>query len=281
MKDKVYNKFKVNVVDTSYEGIMWVKFEHHENPQVTFLTCVCYLPPNSTSRGDSSLEFFESLGNQYLLFSNLGPVCICGDFNARCGDRQDISDVEACIPQRQVLDHTANSHGLQLLDFLRSCMDLCMLNGRGKDNFTYVSSLGCSEVDYSLVSKEDYNLFSSFEVTTVRDLEVPLDYYNTPASDHSVLSWHVFQNIEESSAINPHITVRESVSVMRNIPVPDFRKVPPNFLQNCEKDISVLSQTLWSSNITQSLVDHVYNSFCNILQSEIHDNIATIKYHKS
>ena len=93
VKHNVYNKFKVNVVDTSYEGILWVKFEHRENPPVTLLVCVCYLPPSRSSRGDTSLEVFENLGNQYLLYSNLGPVCICGDLNARCGDHHMICSV--------------------------------------------------------------------------------------------------------------------------------------------------------------------------------------------
>ena len=104
----------------------------------------------TSSTGDTSLEFFENLGNQYLLYSNLGQDCICGDLNARCGDHQDISNSEIYIPQRHVLDHATNSHGLQLLDFLRP-LDLCMLNGRGKDNYTYISSLGCSDCDYYLV----------------------------------------------------------------------------------------------------------------------------------
>ena len=91
------NKFKVNVVDTSYEGILWVKFEHRENPQVTLLVCVCYLPPSRSSTGNTSQEFLENLGNQYLLYTNLGPVCICGDLNARCGDHQDVSNSEVYI----------------------------------------------------------------------------------------------------------------------------------------------------------------------------------------
>ena len=57
VKDNVYNKFKVNVVDTSYEGILWVKFEHRENPQVTLLVCVCYLPPSRSSTGDTTRIF--------------------------------------------------------------------------------------------------------------------------------------------------------------------------------------------------------------------------------
>lgn len=99
VKENLYRKFNISVIDSSFEGIFWVKFEHHDTPQSTFLLCVCYLPPGSSSRGDSSQDFFENLGNQYLLYSNLALVCICGDFNARCGDRQDTSDSED-IPQR-------------------------------------------------------------------------------------------------------------------------------------------------------------------------------------
>jgi len=191
-------------------------------------------------------------------------------------DHQDISDSEVYIPQRQVLDHATNSHGLQLLDFLRP-LDLCMLNGRGKDNFTYISSLGCSVCDYCLVPKEDYDLFCCFEVITIRDLETNLDHYDTLASDHSVLSWTMFQNSTKSDL---HISVRENARDKRNVPLPDFRKVPPNFLQNCEKDISLLSQQLMSSTVTQSLVDHIYNSFCKILHSEIRVNIPTKRHCK-
>ena len=156
---------------------------------------------------------------------------ICGDLNARCGEHQDMSSSEKFIPQRHVLDHATNSHGLQLLDFLRP-LDLCMLNGRGKDNYTYISSLGCSDCDYCLVPKEDYHLFSCFEVITIRDLETNLDHYDTLASDYSVLSWIVFQNITKSDL---HFSVRENARDKRYVHLPDFRKVPPNFYRNCEK----------------------------------------------
>ena len=81
VKLSMYENFKVNVLDNNrYEGILWVKFEHISSPKIIFLICVCYLPPNISSRGDTSQEFFEKLGNQYLLYHNMGTVCICGDF---------------------------------------------------------------------------------------------------------------------------------------------------------------------------------------------------------
>lgn len=143
-----------------------------------------------------------------------------------------------------MVDFTINSHGLQLLNFLKH-LDICMLNGRGKDNYTYVSPRECSVIDYCLVPKEEYGLFSNFEVCTVSDLEEGLVYQDTQASDHSVLLWCIFHSINESAL---HTTNKESVEI---IPIPNFKRVPIKLLSNREKDISHLSELLLSTEVTQ------------------------------
>ena len=65
--------FKINVLDSFYEGILWVKFQCHDDANMCSLVCICYLPPSTSSRGDSSKELFDRLGCQYLLYSALGP----------------------------------------------------------------------------------------------------------------------------------------------------------------------------------------------------------------
>jgi len=50
---------------------------------------VLYVPPESSSCGRSSEEYFQILAEQvtkFGVFGSLGPLIICGDFNARCGD---------------------------------------------------------------------------------------------------------------------------------------------------------------------------------------------------
>ena len=112
-----------------------------------------------------------------------------GDFNARCGSVDDLGDVDSEIPQRNIIDHTINAHGQQLLDCLRAT-GLCMLNGRGKDDFTYVSVLGCSVVDYCLVSRDDFHSFLDFSVLRMSDLVKKLNYEDhTCIPDHSLLNW--------------------------------------------------------------------------------------------
>ena len=95
------------------------------------------------------------------------------------------------IPERQVIDHEHNNtHGKQFIDLLRS-MGLCTLNGRGKDNFTYISPTGSSAVDYCIVDV-DYNKYSSFSVTTMREIIQILHYEQTShIPDHSLLTWHM------------------------------------------------------------------------------------------
>ena len=43
-----------------------------------------------SSRGDISLEFFNTLRYQVSKYHDTGVVCICGDFNARVGSLLDI-----------------------------------------------------------------------------------------------------------------------------------------------------------------------------------------------
>jgi len=48
-------------------------------------------------------------------------------------------------------------------------------------SLTWLSSLGCSVVDYCIVELEDYSKFSHFTVTTMQELMEELDYQ---ASQH-------------------------------------------------------------------------------------------------
>ena len=99
---------------------------------------------------------------------------------------------------------------------------------------------------------------------TLSELEEKLDYQCIRTSDHSVLSWQLFNHDKQFVHTNKE---RDEI-----IPLPDFRKIPPDFLSRHEKDISHMSELLLSKNVTQDLIDHVYNSFCLIVCAEIQQN---------
>ena len=71
---------------------------------------------------------------------------------------------------------------------------LCFVNGRKDNNdFTYVSSKGCSVVDYCLVLTGDYNYIDEFSVTAMSKCEATLhaDEEGLRIPDHSVPTWKV------------------------------------------------------------------------------------------
>ena len=67
---------------------MWVKLNQGEEKEGLVLA-VCYVPPKASNRGRSSEEYFQIIAEQVAKFGvleSLGPLIICGDFNARSGD---------------------------------------------------------------------------------------------------------------------------------------------------------------------------------------------------
>ena len=102
----------------------------------------------------------------------------------------DSPDNTGSLPPRKGLDTSVNSHGRQLIDFLRDT-DMVTLNGRfaqDKDNFTVLSTTGRSVVDYAMVQSAYFDRFDGFEVATVLNLteDLPVDIASS-TPDHSLL----------------------------------------------------------------------------------------------
>ena len=121
------------------------------------------------------------------------------------------------------------------------------------------------------MEKEDFDNFSNFEVTTVSDLQRNLNYQSRPATDHSVLSWLLFSNalLQNENDTTSH---EENESFGYN-----YKKIPPDFLQTCIKDISLLSEAILSNSMNQTLLDEIYSKFCDIIKAEIQDKSPYIK----
>ena len=143
-----------------------------------------------SSRGDSSVEFFDTLRTQIMKYYPLGDLMICGDFNARTGSLSD-TDLPT-VSKRVTIDNTINSHGHQFIDLLLDS-DMVMLNGRFDPkhyNFTSISSLGKAVVDYVIVPQSSLGNHNDFKVNTVLDLAEKLNLpYDSSAPDHSFLTW--------------------------------------------------------------------------------------------
>ena len=60
LKDWVVHQCDILVLDSSFEGILWLQLTNKQT-QYKLCVCVCYLPPSNSSRGDISHDFFDSL----------------------------------------------------------------------------------------------------------------------------------------------------------------------------------------------------------------------------
>ena len=272
VKSSLLQDYNASTLDSQMEGILWLKLTDKLTSQNLCL-CVCYLPPSSSSRGDRGEEFLDCLGAQITLYRNLGTICICGDLNSRCGNLQDISLVcDTDIPPRKILDVEQNLHGKQFIDLLRS-LELYTLNGRGKDNYTYISRLGCSVVDYCVVEIEEFNKFSHFSVTSMQDVISELDYQdNRQVPDHSLLTWQInLDQVGDSLPYSPNLDGQQP-------PPPtmahyNLQKVPQNFMEDRNEEVNQLINVLNTKPVSQDLIDKIYSQFCDIVKNEMEDKL--------
>jgi len=234
-----------------------------------------------TSRGDKFHGFLDVLRFQILQFQNNGEILICGDLNARLGALQDSTDNHP-LPQRQVLDTSTNSHGRQLIDFLRDC-DLVTLNGRfstESDNFTVISTTGRSVVDYAIVQADCFNNYSNFQVKTMLDLledfSIPID---SSVPDHSLLCWdygleHRIVADQLSQCSNPQITLNHSNRgpIRYKTGMTIFKR---NSYQKCRMDsLTTELETLTKVSPTCLTADKLetnYNNFYSLLEEQFNN----------
>ena len=153
-----------------------------------------YLVPDDTTYicrcNNDILGCLESL---ILKYTDKGMVILCGDLNARTGNKRETLEAipgyepnpdlfctiteETDIPNRVSKDSICNARGRDILDLCK-CSDMKMLNGRldndkGIGKFTRVGTTGNSVVDYVITRTEDIKYITVFKIEDLK-----------PESDH-------------------------------------------------------------------------------------------------
>jgi exonuclease III len=200
VKHDMFTKYNIQILDKSYEGIIWIKCTD-KFTDAEILLCSAYLPPEYSVWGRNSELFFDSMLNMIYRHADVDFVLICGDLNSRTGNMSDIiENVDQLIPRSNV-DNVVNQHGKALIEFLHeSCY--CILNGRKgpmSDHSTYMSTRGSSVVDYFLIPQQLFNNCTSLSIQSSTEL---VDYYNLhnllstncKIPDHAVLSMELMTN---------------------------------------------------------------------------------------
>ena len=173
------------------EGILWTQLQSRYDNEHTVLLCVAYLPPSNSCRGDTAQTFYDTLLGQVYMYWNENDILICGDFNGRIGNAQDIELSDDTSQNRHPVDTVRNKYGDYLIEFLRDS-GMCVMNSRvnpENDNYTCISRRGRSVVDYMIIPRASLDNASKCSVKTVSDLceeyNLTPPFRNTP--DHSVL----------------------------------------------------------------------------------------------
>lgn len=273
VKTSVLNSFSVSVLDDSHEGILWLKLVH-KTYDITILPCVCYLPPENSSRHFDVNSFYDQLLTNIYQFQNEGSIFVCGDFNSRCGDLEDFIPGVVCIPHRHVVDYTVNKYGELLIDFLINT-HMCLLNGRNStsNDYTSISVKGRSVVDYCFVPYDDVDMFHNFTVNHVLDMIDSIPGLNNTAStglpDHSLLRWDlVYRDID---ILNIDIHSEVSVSYDKF----NLGQVPENFM--CDTDtlhkINAIINDIEQGRRTQHDIDSLYDSWCHVIKDSMYASI--------
>ena len=205
VKNTLLVKYKVSKLDTSLEGALWLHFKARNKASTSFKMCVCYLPPERSSRAVNAQDYYDELLKQVYQYQDGELFFLCGDFNSRIGAKLDFVEGVDDVSQRAFLDLKCNAHGDCLIEFLLST-NCCVMNGRGtKDDFTCISSHGSSVVDYCIVPYELSEMFTNLEVRSARSVlqemaEVGVLDPSRTTPDHSLLTWQ----LQLSSTPNSH-----------------------------------------------------------------------------
>lgn len=271
VRNSVLCDFNVNVADKSHEGILWLKFVHKYTNK-NFFACVCYLPPDMSTRAVDVDNYFDTLSTQIFTFQQESEFFICGDFNARTADLEDYIPGIDVVPERKNIDQKVNKYGEIFCEFL-TAVNCCILNGRisDVDDYTCVSSSGVSVVDYCVVPYEQLGNFSDFQVRRASELVDTADCKSLigPGSrvpDHSFISWNY--SIDEGLESRIGITAQHS---SLNTKKYDLNLVNSDFMSDCAglKELRDHLTDLNTTDCTQNMVDEIFNSLVSTLQAEM------------
>ncbi len=77
IKQSLCNIFDISVARDTFEGILLLKLSHKTENLVLF-PCVCYLPPQNSSRPFDVTSFYDKLLLDVYSYQEKGLVFICG-----------------------------------------------------------------------------------------------------------------------------------------------------------------------------------------------------------
>ena len=180
-----------------------------------------YLSSDSYIYGQDPENYFNEAAVIWDDLSDCDLVIGSGDLNARSQQLLDyLPDIDGNLPPRINPDLSKNAHGNHFLTFLKDNRSI-ILNGRitpEHNNFTFVSTRGCSVPDYMFCPIDQISYCKEMRTLLIRDLVNTLSI-PPPQSlpDHSILSGTFLTSSfrfdqSEQSSFEPFSTIPEKPS---------------------------------------------------------------------
>ena len=218
-------------------------------------------PPPKKSKYSNNNEFaLNDLTIELFYHTDTDNVYICGDFNARIGNKHDIVIDEETV-KRISIDGKVNQQGERLLTFLND-VSYCVTNGRTtpcEDGFTWVTSYrGRAVVDYHITRSCDITSInrtiarSCNEIIAVEGIEQLIsDVSHAP--DHDLL----MMEVELST------TVKENLQD-RNLGAKNF--------QGLRKTYRKVGQDYMSSEMAKRVLPQLLSKMENMVANQMEIN---------
>ena len=254
--------------------MLGVRFTDKLNDDSMLVYCV-YLPPDNSKYSEFNEEILNNLTIEAYREQECDNLFICGDFNARIGDRNDCLEID-CTPMRQVVDKTVNKQGEKLLTFVKDIRS-CVINGRVTshlDDYTLVTSYrGSAVVDYHLTRQTDLNSVTEFKVLNTLDAIEKLNLHSTIREgnrppDHGLLS----MTIELSSILTDEIRQGGNTLGSKNYRQRGqiWRTVDKQYMASdtAKRMLPILIENLLDMQAEQSSLNETYDELVNFVLEE-------------
>ena len=291
-KNKLKNLFYIETCLEINNDVIGIKITNRESGLFFNVYCI-YLPPESSKYGQNNENILNELCIEMYRQSDSEAIYICGDFNARLGDKQDCAEMD--IPQRQVLDATMNSQGSLLLTFLNDICG-CILNGRitpKHNNYTSTTSYrGCSVIDYHIARVTDLNSVIKMSVISCMEL-VDANKINYLINDNSKLPDHNLLTMEiELLCVLRDCLTDLNIRAKNQSRNAIYRKVGDNYMKSdtAERMLPLLLQDsstkfkpYWDIELSaswkkMSSAEHQYRKACKICESSTSINKKKLSF---
>ena len=201
----------INIAEKDSSGFIIAQLKRDFfNIDKDLFICFVYIPPSTLHYYETpDFDYIDLLESKLVKYSEYGDFCIIGDLNARCGERCDYLNDQSVLDcffesddcyilpsntiQRPSMDKSTNSSGLKLLQLCKNS-NLRIVNGRVGDDaadgqFTFLSTSGCSLIDYVLFPCNLFPIISNFIVHDLQSFSshspIQITFETYPVIDNS------------------------------------------------------------------------------------------------